>query len=349
MQLNRRLRRCSNHNSQVTYYSHLCTRSSPARHESLQEDLCRDREMWIMPFAASVEQRVKPQYLGFLFPRRYELRIFQLLVLSDSSTAFCMEPNDENTIEITKTADLLHVHDEQIDVRLDGHRANQFITICHEQPKSRTQNANPVAYCFHDWCHEILIQKLGRSCTEIEIYKLCRILSLDSVAWESGYYQIDPTSCQTLCNLADVHPPLSKLLRLPKELRHIIWEYTGLQAAFCATVLVAEETARLVRALDCSSCRTVSLTQGSHISVKMFTVFGTSYIQSLANEEGSKVIPGVVVYLKFAMVYGGICAIKLYGNDWDTGWLGVLPSTGHIWYGSIQRLGNTLTCSYNVS
>ena len=161
--------------------------------------------------------------------------------------------------------------------------------------------------------------------------------------------QIEPTSIQPLRDLADSHQPLSKLLRLPMELRNIVWGYIGLKAAFSATVLVAEETTRLLHALGCSGCQTVSLTQGSHISVKMFTVFGISYIQSLADGERSEVIPGVVVNLTFAMAYGGICAIKLCGNNWDTGWLGVLPSTGSVWYGSIQKPNNTLICSFNVS
>jgi len=47
------------------------------------------------------------------------------------------------------------------------------------------------------------------------------------------------------------------------------------------------------------------------------------------------------------MVYGGICAVKLYGSDWNTSWLGVLPNSGRTWYGCIRRPGNTLACSSN--
>ncbi|XMA10555.1 hypothetical protein WAI453_003346 [Rhynchosporium graminicola] len=79
----------------------------------------------------------------------------------------------------------------------------------------------------------------------------------------------------------------------------------------------------------------------------MLTVFGTPYIQSLADGCFSAAIPGAVHYLKFAMVYGGICAIQLYGSDWNTSWLGVVPKSGGTWYGCIRRPGNTLTCSSN--
>jgi hypothetical protein len=57
----------------------------------------------------------------------------------------------------------------------------------------------------------------------------------------------------------------------------------------------------------------------------------------------------VVIYLKCAMVCGGICAVKLCGSDWNASWLGVLPDSGRTWYGCIRRPGNTLECSSNVS
>ena len=274
----------------------------------------------------------------------------QSLFLSDSTTVFRLEPNDENTIKITRAANLSHIRDQRINVRLPDQYPNQSITICHYQHRFRTKIAHPTAYCFHAWCYEILIQKVERY-TEIEIYKLSQILSLDSVLWDSRHMcrqQIEPTSNETLRDLADSHQPLYKLLRLPVELRNMVWKQIGLKTAFSATVLVAEETTRLLQALNCSGCQTVSLTQGSHVFVKMLTVFGTQYIQSLSDGDFLEIIPGVVVYLKFAMVFGGICAVRLYGIDWNTSWLGVLPNLGHTWYGCIRRPGNTLTCSSNV-
>ena len=81
----------------------------------------------------------------------------------------------------------------------------------------------------------------------------------------------------------------------------------------------------------------------------MIRVFGTAYIQDIDNREGPKAIPGVVIRLTFAMSLGGICAIKLFGIDWGTGWLEEIPTTGCIWYGTVQDPSSTLTCSYNVS
>jgi hypothetical protein len=112
---------------------------------------------------------------------------------------------------------------------------------------------------------------------------------------------------------------------------------------------VEKGTSLLVGALNCSNCRNISLDQGSFISLKMITVFGTAYIQDLDNRKGSKAIPGVVIQLTFAMSLDGICTIKLFSTDWDIGWLGQIPSTGHIWYRTLQNLGSSLTCSYNVS
>ncbi|KAH6668334.1 hypothetical protein B0J14DRAFT_463012, partial [Halenospora varia] len=71
------------------------------------------------------------------------------------------------------------------------------------------------------------------------------------------------------------------LSQLPPELRHIIWEDVGPRTASNAFVLVKEGTSLLVRALNCSYCRNISLEQGSFISLKMITVFGTAYIQDL--------------------------------------------------------------------
>lgn len=79
----------------------------------------------------------------------------------------------------------------------------------------------------------------------------------------------------------------------------------------------------------------------------MITVFGTTYIQDLENQESSRAIPGVVSRLIFAIVVDGICAIKLVGTDWDTGWLLKIPNTGRIWYGPIQDIGTSLTCNCN--
>src|SRR5690348_14326794 len=101
--------------------------------------------------------------MGSQFPGRYGTRciIYPVAIhfLTDSSTAFCLEPNDENTIEITSTANLSDIYDQQIDVRLIHHHPDQSITICHNQQRFRNKTTYPTAYCFHAWCHEILIKK----------------------------------------------------------------------------------------------------------------------------------------------------------------------------------------------
>jgi hypothetical protein len=119
------------------------------------------------------------------------------------------------------------------------------------------------------------------------------------------------------------------------------------QFFFSASILVSGETSRLARSLRCSGCQDISLDKGSYVSVKMITVFGTTYIQDLENQESSRAIPGVVSRLIFAIVVDGICAIKLVGTDWDTGWLLKIPNTGRIWYGPIQDIGTSLTCNCN--
>lgn len=45
----------------------------------------------------------------------------------DFRAAFCLEPNDENTVEF--------IYDQQIDVRLTAHLQNQSITVCHYQQR----------------------------------------------------------------------------------------------------------------------------------------------------------------------------------------------------------------------
>ncbi|CZT42360.1 uncharacterized protein RSE6_02229 [Rhynchosporium secalis] len=251
----------------------------------------------------------------------WELRDVDCAVRSFRGMAtLCLEPNNEDTIAITKIANLSDIYDQQIDVGLTDNRQNQSITICHYEQRFYVNRTHPTAYCFHAWCYEILIQKAER-CTESKIYKLSQLLSLGSEVWENRHLhrqQTENTSAEVLRELGDRHQPVSKLLRLPAELRNMVWNYIGLEAAFSANVLVAEETTRLLCALNCSSYQTVSLTQGSRISIKMLTVFGTPYIQSLADGCFSAAIPGAVHYLKFAM---GLYLTSLSSSDdqilWD--------------------------------
>ena len=274
--------------------------------------------------------------------------------ISDSSAVLCLDPNDEDAVELTSLASFSNVLNDRIAVKLTGHRHIQEITIVRRQQNSQKIDTGQIAFCFHNWCYEILMWNV-RNCTKSEIYRLARTLSLYQVASENVYGDRGLSvsiSDHTLRWLEEksscgVYPFF--LSQLPPELRHSIWEDVGPRAASNAFALVKEGTSLLVRDLNCSNCRNISLDQGSFISFKMIIVFGTAYIQDLDNREGSKAIPGVVIRLTFAMSLDGICAIKLFGIDWDTGWLGEIPNTGRIWYGTLQDIGSSVTCSYNVS
>ena len=271
-----------------------------------------------------------------------------------SCAVLCLDPNDKDAIELTSLATFSNVCNNKISVRLVGYQHIQEITIIRHQQNNQNLRVDRVAFCFHNWCYEILMWKV-RSCTKSEIYRLARTLSLSQVALENGYGDRSLSasiSNHTLRWLEEkfscrVYPFF--LSQLPVELRHSIWEMVGPRTASNAFTLVEEETSLLVHALNCSNRRIISLNQGAYISLKMITVFGTAYVQDLDNREGSKAIPGLVIRLTFAMSLDGICAIKLYGIDWDTGWLGEIPTSGCIWYGAIQDMGSSLSCSYNVS
>ncbi len=142
------------------------------------------------------------------------------------------------------------------------------------------------------------------------------------------------------------------MLRLPPELRSYVWEYVGLTTPYSAFILVAGETSRLACYLSCPRSEQIALERGLRLTTKMITIFGTEYIQDLVKDNDSEAhfeILGVVTGLKFAASPDGICAIKLLGIDWETGWLGKTSHTGNVWHGMIRGMIPTLHCSYNVS
>jgi hypothetical protein len=148
-------------------------------------------------------------------------------------------------------------------------------------------------------------------------------------------------------------PHLTRLmLRLPAELRNYIWQYTGLLTRYSASILVAGESSRLARKLHYHSDRYITIRRGSRLSAKMVSVFGTEYIQDLIMEqdcEGSNNIIGAITDVKYVSSLGGICAIRIGGIDWETDWIGKIPSTGCVWHGIIRVKVPTLQCDYNVS
>jgi hypothetical protein len=141
---------------------------------------------------------------------------------------------------------------------------------------------------------------------------------------------------------------LYPMQRLPIEIRNIIWEYVGLRTAASAFTIVTGETLRLAQSLNWPDRGERSLNLGSQISLKTISVFGTSYIQAFEHGDIIYTITGVVDRLSFVMALGGICAIKLFGTGWDSGWLGKIPVTGPVWYGTIPEIGSGLICNFNV-
>jgi hypothetical protein len=274
--------------------------------------------------------------------------------LSDSCVVISLDSNNEDSVELTGLASFSNVHSDEVNVKLTGHRHSQEITIVRCRQNKQRIHSGRMAFCFHNWCYELLMWNV-RSCTKSEIYRLSRTLSLSQLATENGcgnHGLLGSISDDALRWLEEqsscrIYPFI--LSQLPTELRRKVWEYVGSRVASNAFALVERGTSLLVSALNSSQSRSISLDQGSFISLKMITVFGTTYLQDLGNREGSKAIPGVVKRLIFAMSFNGICAIKLFGINWDTAWLGEIPNNECIWYGSLEGIGSTLTCTYNVS
>jgi hypothetical protein len=256
-------------------------------------------------------------------------------------------------IKLTSLA-VFSAKEYQNEVTLVGDGQNRAIIIIHSRKRALEMGINQIAFCFHDWCYSVLKWKVP-NCTESEIYKLARSISRSPRKWELGHRDrdilgfINNPALNWLANNSSPFLFPSSMARLPTELRVDIWEYIGLNTASNAFTRVADGTSTLVSSLKCAKTRKIFLKRGAHLSLRMISVFGTDYIQDLENEPCSTIIPGVVARLEFAMSLGGICAIKLLGSDWDTGWLGKIPRGGCVWYGMIQQPGPSISCSYNVS
>ena len=142
------------------------------------------------------------------------------------------------------------------------------------------------------------------------------------------------------------------LTRLPAELRTHIWRFVGLRTPYSAFILVADEVSRLARHLHCPTSREICLNQGSHLSAKMVSVFGTEYIQDLILDrdyERTHKILKDITWVRYITSLGGICAIQLYGSHWESSWIGKIPSTDCIWHGIVRGTSSCFRFSYNVS
>lgn len=137
------------------------------------------------------------------------------------------------------------------------------------------------------------------------------------------------------------------LSSLPLELRINIWQYTGLQSIYGAS-LVGNETSRLACNLRHPLRCHIALKRGSRISAEMISVFGTEYIQVLNIDNDKGNILGDITEVTYVSSLGGICAIRLHGSGWRSDWIGKIPATTCIWYGRIKGDISTIICGYNV-
>jgi hypothetical protein len=263
---------------------------------------------------------------------------------------------NEQTIVIT---DALKVPDVRDNVNTEVSRVEppriEIVTICRGSYAS-VPYYGP-AFCFHDWCYSVLIWKLKCHPPKSIIYKLVRSLTPTYKAWQNipeADSQLDLIgSLQTL--IAHANPPLFEPLlplisRLPIEVRARIWEYIGLNTPYSAFVLVAGEISRLIRHIESREAYDLALGQGCYLTAKTIMVFGTEYIQRLSYDRDCKAtskVLGDVMGLRFIASLGGICAIKVFGVDWETDWLGKVPGRGHFWYGTVNPYPY-LRCIYNV-
>lgn len=276
-----------------------------------------------------------------------------------------MDSKNEGHVEITDLA-ILPDYFHPVTVTLIGRPPDQTINIRREpfedRPDEIEQNPNYIAFCVHSWCYAVLIWKVPK-CSISDVYRLVRSLTPKPSIWQytreelTGLpnQQLDCAgSLRTLAGLADrslALAPLLSILKLPPEIIILIWEYVGLLTPYSAFLLVAGETSRLAIQLHSPRSCDLMLKPGSYFSAKMMTVFGTQYIQDLHAEDGdiNFQVSGTVLGVKLAVSVSGICAIKILGCDWETDWVGKIPSTGRIWYGMINGTVHAIRFNYNVS
>ncbi|KAH6692790.1 hypothetical protein BKA61DRAFT_281285 [Leptodontidium sp. MPI-SDFR-AT-0119] len=140
------------------------------------------------------------------------------------------------------------------------------------------------------------------------------------------------------------------LSRLPAELRIYIWGYTGLMTPYSAFLLVRGETSRLVGHLRSPPSRGIILHQRPYLSANMVSVFGTEYIQDLivdGDSEGNRWSIRDATGLKYITSLGGLCAIQFLGIDWESDWIGKIPSVDCVWHGIIRGAVSTVRYGYS--
>jgi hypothetical protein len=277
----------------------------------------------------------------------------------------CLDSKNESNIAVTNIA-VLPNFGLDIVVTTTNSLRDQTVTICRDPLQiwrdRIEQNPSCLAFCVHSWCFSVLMWKVPE-CLILTVYKLVRSLTPKPSLWENtckdiagNHYYLDGAgSLQTLIACTDYPSAglwLPSISKLPLEIRSYIWKYVGCLSPYSAFILVAGEVSRLVGYLHPPRSCEVVLKQRLHFSAKVITVFGIEYLQDLICGEGSKLncqVLGIVTEVRFIASLGGICAIKLIGCEWETDWIGKIPSTGSAtWYRAIQGMVHTLHFSYNV-
>ncbi|KAH6716271.1 hypothetical protein BKA61DRAFT_515826, partial [Leptodontidium sp. MPI-SDFR-AT-0119] len=119
---------------------------------------------------------------------------------------------------------------------------------------------------------------------------------------------------------------------------------------YSAFLLVKGEISRLAGHLRSPPSRGIMLQRGSYLSANMVSVFGTEYIQDLIMGGDSKenCRPNSdTTGVKYIISLGGLCAIQFLSIDWESDWIGKIPSVDCTWYGIIREAVSTLWYGYS--
>lgn len=216
--------------------------------------------------------------------------------------------------------------------------------------------ANGSAYVFHEWCYSILLCRNGGPCDIVKLFSLARTLSYFPSDWQWQYLDIvgipENVKRATMegAQFLDLQP--SYMLRLPSELRTLVWSYVDDTNPYSSMILTSSEAARLLACVREAADEDIVLRKGELVTYNEITIFGTSYIKNLATIGGNGVgyrIPGTVDALEFVASHAGICAIKLSGQDWKSPWLGTISNLQCLAYGIARGALSHLTIRYSVS
>ncbi|KAI9641939.1 hypothetical protein NHQ30_009808 [Ciborinia camelliae] len=212
------------------------------------------------------------------------------------------------------------------------------------------------AYCFHDWCYSIFRWKTKHSSAKF-LYQMARNLRI-STAWANPaewngplYPQID---CDNLLStIEDTSARFQPLLisKLPLELRSQIWSYVGSNAAYSAFMLVTGETTRWTQHISQPTTQEFSIEPDYYIIASSINIYGTKYIRGLTRHATSSTgirISQRVTDIDIVSSVHGICSIRFSGSGWTSRWLGVIPTTSRVWYGTIRLTTDILVCFHNV-